>query len=427
MQALLVVAYTLLFIRVISRRPFFQIQGVNRIYVYSFFLLKVFAGCALGWIYTYYYTDQTTADTFKFFDDSRIMYRVLFNNPLHFLEMFTGVNGHAEHLNQYYSQMNAWNNQDVLFNDNKTLVRLNVLFNFFSLGYYYVHVLFLNVLSFTGLIALFRLFQNHHRSNSQLMFFATMFLPSLLFWGSGLLKDGLLLFAFGFLLYSFHKMNRSIHSTKDIVMFCLSMLLLLFTKLYVLIITLPGLVAWYWSRKDTSAVKIILKFMVGYFIFFIIAFNIWRVNEKYDVADILYYKQRNFYVLANNTKAQSLIQIPPLDATAASLIKHAPAAIARVFVRPSPFDAHSLLIGMAALENILIILVAVFCVFKMKRNSNVNNAFFWFSIFFVTCIFALIGLITPILGAMVRYKVVALPFLMFVLVSLLPNFTRTTK
>src|SRR5205085_1236733 len=111
------------------------------------FVLKIIAGCSLGFIYTYYYKDRTTADTFKFFDDSKVMFDQLLEHPKDFFKMFTGIQGDSPTLVRYYNNMNAWNNKDVLFNDNKTIIRLNVIFHLFSLGHYYVHVVFINFIS----------------------------------------------------------------------------------------------------------------------------------------------------------------------------------------------------------------------------------------------------------------------------------------
>jgi hypothetical protein len=394
---------------------FFQLEGISPSLVKLVFVLKVVAGCVLGYIYTYYYTDR--GDTVKFFDDSRIMFNVLFSHPKYFFEMFTGIDGNAEYLHPYYAKMDAWNNIDVLFNDNKTIIRLNVIFHFFSLGFYYVHVVFLDFLSFIGLVALFKLFQSYVKGKSRELFSGVMLLPSVLFWGSGMLKDGLLLFGMGLMLYAFSQLLSSDRKVKTILAFAVLFLLLIFTKLYVIVTMFPGLIAWYWSRKDFTK-KIILKFLICYSIYLCLGFSIGSFWDKYDVADIIYYKQRNFYDLAHTAEAKSIIQIPIIEPNAFSLLINSPGAIIRVLTRPFLFDSHSPLILLATIENIFLLLIIAFCLIKAKRNGNINLPIFWFSISFFLCMYSLIGLITPVLGAIVRYKVPVLPFLMFILIAL---------
>jgi hypothetical protein len=256
------------------------------------------------------------------------------------------------------------------------------------------------------------------KTKSKILFLGMMFLPSVLFWGSGMLKDGLLLFALGLLLYSFRNLLASQYSLRSIFAFTLALLLLLFTKLYTLIIIIPSLVAWYWSRKD-RAKKIALKFLVCHILYFIIGFNIDLVSEKYDVVDLIFYKQKSFNVLVQATHAKSAIKIPEIDPTPSSILFHSPMAILRVFTRPSIFDSRSPLILMSAVENIFILLLGAACLVLSRKNGNLNIHLFWFSIFFVICMYSLIGLITPVLGAMVRYKVPALLFLIFIFISIL--------
>ncbi len=150
MEIFLVVAYVFLFIFILRKAAFFKTEGLPTYFPAAIFVLKVFSGCALGLVYTYYYTDQTTTDTFKFFKDSGILFESMKHHPSDFLRMLTGIGADAPELRPYYEKMNTWLNTDVLFNDNKTVVRINTLFRFFSLGHYYVHVVFVNVISFIG-------------------------------------------------------------------------------------------------------------------------------------------------------------------------------------------------------------------------------------------------------------------------------------
>ncbi len=70
---------------------------------------------------------------------------------------------------------------------------------------------------------------------------------------------------------------------------------------------------------------------------------------------------------------------------------------------------------MAAAENMLIVGLLIFVVlFAMKKKKV--TPFILLCICLVIFLFTLIGLITPVLGAMVRYKVPGLPVLMFLVI-----------
>ncbi|MEO8733942.1 MAG: hypothetical protein ABI373_06400, partial [Flavobacteriales bacterium] len=79
---LLAIGYVALFLYLIRRSAFFQAPGLERRTVGWLFLLKIAAGTALWWVYTYHYTDRSTADIYKYFDDGNVMFSALPAHPL---------------------------------------------------------------------------------------------------------------------------------------------------------------------------------------------------------------------------------------------------------------------------------------------------------------------------------------------------------
>jgi hypothetical protein len=155
-----------------------------------------------------------------------------------------------------------------------------------------------------------------------------------------------------------------------------------------------------------------------YGFFFLLAFNMHRILPAYKLADIIYYKQQNFYVLAEMTKANSVIRAPEFLATGWSLALHAPLGFLTTLLRPTFWDAQgNLLVTASALENFVMLAIMVALLIRPKRVESGALNFVLFSGIYVFLLYSLIGLITPILGAMVRYKVVGMPFLFFVLAA----------
>ena len=418
MQIILACAYCALFIYFIRKIKFFQSEGIPTTWPIFLFLLKVIAGVALGLIYTYHYTDIKTTDTWKFFNDSKIMFSAVHEHPYDFFRMFTGFDGDSFELRIYYERMDAWLNTNLLFNDNKTIIRLNAFFHFFSLGYYYVHVVFMNCLSFTGLFCLYKVFTRIIKNSAKEILLFTFLFPSVLFWGSGLLKDSLLIFGLGLFIYQFYLFTIDGLKVKRILLLLLSIGLLSIIKFYILILILPGIIGWLLSKnfapKNSLSVIAIL-----YILFFIVAFNFHYLAPEYDLSAILYWKQFNFYGYANAVESKSLIEIPRLGFTPWSIIRNVPNAFFTSLLRPLITDIHhNPLILFAAIENLLILFFLVFTLFTFKKPDDSNRGFFWMSVFFIVSLFSLIGLTTPVLGAIVRYKIPALPFLGFIILSL---------
>ena len=89
--ALLAIGYTALFLYVIRWAPFFNAVGLSKRTIGGLFLVKILAGTALWYVYTYIHTDRATADIYRYFDDGNIMFTALPEHPLDYLRMLTGI------------------------------------------------------------------------------------------------------------------------------------------------------------------------------------------------------------------------------------------------------------------------------------------------------------------------------------------------
>ena len=146
MEYFLTLSYTLLFIFLIRKLSFFNINGLSFRILSTIFVIKILAGILLSFIYTYYYTDRSTADIFKYFDDSKIMYDALFQKPSDFFRMLFGIENNSAYFDKtYYATMNNWYRvyDSNIYNESHTIIRFNALIRIFSFGYYHVHTVFI--------------------------------------------------------------------------------------------------------------------------------------------------------------------------------------------------------------------------------------------------------------------------------------------
>jgi hypothetical protein len=417
MEILLTLAYTALFIFLITKIPFFKLEGIKMKWILFVFLLKIAFGIAMALIYTFYYPVRSDADIFKYFDDSGILYNMLFINPSYFIRMLFGIHSDTPELRPYFTEMLCWYNIDTLYNDNRTLIRFNTILRFFSFGSYYVHVVFMCFISLTGLIAMFKVFTKIILHKTKEIFFIVFLLPSVLFWGSGVMKDGLLLFAFGMFLYFFIQLLDKITFKNLLWIFLLSILILI-NKVYILLAAIPGFIAWYWAYK-TAYKFTFTKFAFVHFIYFIILFNFQYIIPRYNFVEIMYAKQYNFLRLADFVNAGSRIPLTKLEHSNISLLLNIPEAIYHVLFRPFFFESRSPMILMAGMENLLILIIMLTGILFMKKKMQKEvQPLFNFSLYFVLILFSIMGLVTPVLGALVRYKMPALPFLLLLFIIL---------
>lgn len=451
------------------------------------FLVKVASGFFLTYIYSSHYTDRSTADIFKYYDDAKIIHRALSEKPTDYFSMLSGIgNDNIYYDTTYYSKMNHWYKRNDFgnYNDNHTIIRLNALIMPLSFGSFHVHTVFMCFISFLGLFALFKFFLSLFNSKSFLIYLIVFFIPSVVFWGSGVLKEGLLLFSVGLLLLSFYELFilKRI-SFKYGLFFFVSMFLLLINKNYLLVVLIPPLLAFYIAvRFDIKRVFLFFAlFHAMLFVLFYIGIKVgldkkpivlivqkqkdfinlskggifllsneylvrlepeqesaivkqnvdsvtiipnsiymsWRLNNFDDTLGIITnVEQIKFKVISKLPRAGSLLQEKPIAVTWSAFASFAPLAIYNSLLQPSILKAGSFVESIASIENLALI-VFVFVCFVFGDYKNCNKSFLYFSVFSVLIMFLIVGYTTPVAGAIVRYKMPALPFMLMIGVNVL--------
>jgi hypothetical protein len=414
LEAILSIGYIALFVFIIHKSAFFRIERIPVWWFKAAFIVKIFFAVLLGIIYSKYYTDRLTADTFKFFDDSKVLYNLAFEHPLWFLQAISGINSEASYLLPYYDIMHNWYNKVVLFNDYRFQIRINTLLRFISLGYYHVHAVFYCFLSFVGLTALLKLFVKALPELRKVLFAGVFFIPSVLFWGSGLLKDSLILFATGMALYF---LNRLIQEKKPVTFLgaLFFLLFLMMIKFHNFILLLPLFAAYLITSVYRKKTLLIFVSIVS--VYYLILINLNLVLPGFGLMELLSNKQAEFVDLANDYHANSAIAINYLAPSEWNAIANTPQALWHSFFRPYPFESKNLFYQISGFENLFFGLIIILVLINFKKPKSASPLF-WVAVFYTFSLFELIGLVTPVMGAIVRYKIQALPFLFFLLIYL---------
>jgi len=477
-----------LFLFIIQKWRFFRMGNIPVRWFQIAFLLKVLSGIVLGLIYTYYYRDRSTADIWKYFDDGMVMFSALREHPLDYLQMLFGVMNDTPHFEHYYKAMSHWYRPygSSMSNDTHTIIRFNAAIRLVSFGFYNVHSVWVNFLGLIGLTGMLHFLRQMDTTKERWFFLAIFLLPSVMFWGSGVLKEPLLFFGLGIFLYGVMRMADGGLSPRYALLVGISLFFLITVKSYALVAVIPGLLAWrlsIWSKMLKSAGWTILIYGVTA----LAAIAIGQVFPEQDVLQRLAQKQSDFNrlamggtyvrrmdaphdtlyipaahfaqlifsknhkeassdttitalpwklayasdaptipiaanepfaVLLDYGKTGSSISIPKLDGSVISTVKAAPMALVNALLRPFPQEINSPFMLMAAIENMLLMLLLLLVVFRYAAGKQTHSLVFM-AVAFAVVILLLTGLVTPVVGAIVRYKVPALPFLACALIALI--------
>ena len=411
MSFLLLTIYIFLIIYFIFKSEFYDSALFPKYIPILIFISKFIAGIGVYLIYTYFYGARASSDIFKYFDDGNIIHSSLSQNPLDYFRMITGIGADAHHLDKYYNTCCFWHKEFNygLINDNRIVIRFNAIVRLFSLGNIHIHTLLMSFISFTGLWGIFKTFETQFNKQKWLLVIVVFFFPSVYFWTSGVLKEGILMFAFGIFLYHFSQLIKTSNIIKPIIWIIITLLILLLSKFYVLIAAIPGLLFIVIIKRYNK--KYFTIKLIGVVVIFIVLSLFSKPLIGISFTEVLANKQHDFINYINSMNSVgSKIEIPLLEPSLKSFLTNSPSAFFRTLFRPSIFEITNIMSLMAAIENFIISLSLVLtAIFFSKKN--LLNPWLWFSILFTIIIFTLSGLTTPVLGALVRYKAPALPFL----------------
>lgn len=405
-------AFLVWFIYLIKRLKFFQLEGIRSIYLVFAFLLKVIIGTGLWALYTYHYTDRANADIYKYFDDGLHLFNQLKGKPLLAAQWFFGFEN--QEITEILKGTMNWSreyNFGVL-NDNRTMIRFNFLVNYLSFGFIHLHTLFINFLSFVGLIALYKVVNKQLTLPKSALLFALFLIPSALLWGSGILKEGFLLFSLGIFVYGFFNWLDEF-STKNNLLLFIGTGLMLIIKPYVFLSIIPFAIAAAITKR--LSVNPLLAYLGVVLIGFAIIVVV-QLLGIFDLFDLLQQKQTAFYNVAMMNEAGSIISAPPIQ-TPLMAIFAIPEVLTTVLFRPFITEINSILYALAAAENLLLLGLITLMIFFFKHPTRKQLNFAFFALFFTLILGTLIGWTTPILGAVVRYKVPFLPFIFSLIFS----------
>lgn len=420
MQIAIAAIYAGFFLWLISRLKFFRLTGIAPWQMAAFFILKIIAGIALAWIYTHWYTDRVAADTFKYFDDSEKLFNLYHKDSRLFFQFLFGTAQYSKEYLDFSNTLNTWWNQYSIYNDGRTMVRINTLLRFISFGHYHVHNIIFCFITFCGLTAFCKALLPFLIRYQKHFVWAVFLFPSLTFWSSGVMKDGIILAGTGgimLILSIYHQ--KQIANRKFIAGLLIFLILTFFSKLHIFLVLIPCLLLVLFSYKT----KPLLSFLLPLLLFFVFASLLKWILPAADIFSFMAEKQAENIRMAVESKAGSYFSIPVLDGTPANFILNLPVGFFNAIIRPMPHEIHSPLMMLSAAENILVLAAIVFVLFRPVKKIGQQPVFFFFSVMFMLILFSVIGMMTPVSGALVRYKIQGLPFLFYAWFSLM----ETTK
>jgi len=289
-------------------------------------------------------------------------------------------------------------------------------------GSYFACTVLISILTFIPLWKLYFTFLDYFPILPRELALGVLFIPSVAFWGSGIMKDTI---TFAAVCLAVHTLNNIINK-KEYVLNGIVLILALFSilsiKPYILSILIPSFGIWVFAIVIKQVKNIIFRFLVLPFVF------ILAIGGSYLILDSLGGSMDKFALdnaidtavitnedLKNNKSyGDNNFDIGKLDGSIIGFISKFPQATFAGLFRPVIIEARSPVMLLSGLENIILlgllvltlIKVKLSIVFKLIKSTPVLIFCFTFSILFAF----MLGITTPNFGALVRFKIPLLPF-----------------
>ncbi|MBC6607173.1 hypothetical protein H8B13_10110 [Hymenobacter sp. BT188] len=376
--------------------------------------LKFIGAIALGLIYQFYYGG---GDTFNYMYHANIIHDAFSDSFSNGLKLITSTSPDPN-ISKYTSRM-FW------FGDNPEYftARIAAIFGLLSFNTYSIMALLFAGTSFAGIWAMYQTFLRIYPLAYKQLAIAVFFLPSVFFWGSGLMKDSLCLGALGWVFYGFyHGLIEKRNLLLSAILGFLGAYFLIMMKVYILMSFLAPALFWVFNENNKRIKSALLRNVLKPF-FIVIgaaagyfgATNLTEGDERFDVDNIGERTRITQTALYNRTKEDgSGYSIGEIDGSIGSILAVAPQAVVVSLYRPFLWEARNPVMLLSALEAFWFTLLTLRILFRtglMRCLQLISSMPILSFCLLFTIIFGIgVGTNSGNFGTLVRYKIPLMPF-----------------
>jgi hypothetical protein len=406
-------------------------DSITRVYFIPALTVKIVGAIALGLIYQFYYQG---GDTYNYHTHgSRHIWEAFTESPAKGLQLLLNTGGNYSDVYKYASKILFYSDPQ-----SYTIVKIAAYFDLITFSTYSSTAILFALVSFIGMWMFFLTFYEQYPHLHRWLAIASFFIPSVFFWGSGLLKDTITMGCLGIATYQCYRiLIQKKFGVRHIVLLAISLYAMYTIKIYILLTFLPAAIVWIFLANLSAINSPVLKIMMAPFMVTAAVvlgyFAMLKAGEdsaKYSLSNVAKTAQITAYDIRYYTgrDAGSGYSLGELDGTIGSMVRLAPQAINVSLFRPYVWEVKNPLMLLSALESMALLLLCVYIIFKknvqlFKGFSNPNVLFCL--IFSITFAFA-VGVSTFNFGTLVRYKIPLLPFFLVALILLL-NHSKSDK
>ncbi len=384
---------------------------------------KIVAGLAFAAIYLFYYGG---GDTVYYFHGSQCIVNMLGKDIPTFFKLLAG--NHSDEIKSMFDQHTGY---PYFFRDPNTfsVCRFNVIFYLLSFGSYVGTTILFDLALYFVVWRFYKMLISYFKGNEKYLAFALLFIPSVAFWSSGILKDGWTYIGIlGIYVSFYHVFFTHKKILFNLMVFLFWSYIVFSIRPFMFYLAFASVLIW----LAFSAMKAIKSNFIRVIVFPFIALLFWTfgtitlaktgtmANSRYESVDAML---ETAWIIQDDLKKDyyggNSFNIGEFEPTLPGILKMAPKAIISGIFRPFIWEGEGFLTKFSGLENVVLMILLTYAFietgfFKTIKGILQNPLLLSLAVFAVTFAF-LVGLTTANFGALVRYRI---PVLTFIIIPL---------
>jgi len=409
---------------------FFKKNIFNEPEIRKYFMPALFLrlSCAIltALLYTYYYG---YGDTFEYYKGGEVIKTALLNSDfgVAWELMFGNYNNYSSEATRYMGDIWQFNNTS-----NRFVMCISAIFSLLTFSSFISISLFFTFFSSIGSWLIFLTFYSMNKTLAKPFSYAVLFVPSFLFWGSGIMKEPICIFGLGGIFYATNQLIlKKEFRLKYFTLFLISAFLLFQVKVYILISFLIACIPWITAKLrlpiKSFYVRTSLKFIFLLILIFIttkfydlIGSSFQAFASPENILEQLDYTQTAQII---NSEGGSGYELDEILLTPFGISSYAISAVHVSLFRPSIFEINKPINIPMALESMIMLLLTLYTFFKVGILRTLKFIFsettILFCIIFTLVLGIIVGATSFNFGTLARYRTPFLPFYFAALILIL--------
>lgn len=417
LDLLLSLVYSLIILFVASRiKVSIRNKAYSRFFI-PFIGFKIVYTILFVVIHIFYYKG---GDTFLYFSGSKFISDQMLNSPnLFFSYLFGGK--------EAFSQFTYSENFGVLyaFNDSTTLVQSQIgsIFSILSFNHFLTTSILFSMFFAMGIWALYSTLCNLYPKLYKVFAIGVLFYPTIGMWGSGLLKDPVVIAAIGWFFQGVYNISERKKTIRSVIQIVISTILCLQLKAYVLYTFVPAMLIWLQARFSNNIKSSLVRYLftpviiigmgIGGYFFLL---NVSQSAGKYSLDNVQEIAEgfQDWHTYLAETRGQTGYSLGEVNFTALGVLQKSPEALFVTYYRPTPLEIRNFATAFESVQSTVLLLLTIYIFFRIgptkffrtMLSNKEARAFMIFAIFLGVAV----GLTSYNFGALSRYKIPCLPF-----------------